>query len=209
MLLSNGVTTHLPHNLSDNKTNVDSHVDRMKTLDKTCCRTWCQGALYLVILVGLLIALAYEVALCIIKYVEEPTYYETHIERQSDTNFPDITLCPYVDNVVCLDPDVKRILRSKEWEYLECGLRGKLSEGWHRQHSCNFLEEIKNLNDPSQYFPRGFEENHPTDWTEAAEQKRRPPCVEKRETYFQNESIFKSALCIVMIMKGWLILWSK
>ena len=87
----------------------------MKTLDKTCCRTWCQRALYLVILVGLLIALAYEVALCIIKYVEEPTYYETHIERQSDTKFPDITLCPYFDNIVCLDPDVKRILRSKEW----------------------------------------------------------------------------------------------
>ena len=168
----------------------------MKTLDKTWCRTWCQRALYLVILVGLLVALAYEVALCIIKYVEEPTYYETHIERQSDTKFPDITLCPYFDNVVCLDPDVKRILRSKEWEYLECGLRGKLSEGWHRQHSCNFLKGIKNLNDPSKYFPRGFEKNHPTDWTKTYKKGELPPCAKERsEKYFQNESIF--SLCQV------------
>ena len=158
----------------------------MKKVDKRGCCTWSRKALYLAIVSGLLIALAYEVALCIRKFVSEPTYYESHVKRQRDTEFPDITLCPYFDNVACLDAVIRNMLNSNEWKYLKCGLRGKLSEEWHKKLSCNFFERLKSWGKARYYYPLGYEEHYPSDWKQ---EKKLPPCLEEIHD-FQSDNHF-------------------
>ena len=140
---------------------------------------WARKTIYSLVSLVLWVSLIIQVYWCVEKYIEEPTYYETDIKRQKESEFPEITLCPYLDKLVCRAPEEKQVLGKIEFKYLECGLRGKLGEDWHKKLSCRFLIDLKTKFEHeflSQHlYPHGWEDHFPLDWKQNPTQL--PPCT--------------------------------
>ena len=151
---------------------------------------WVSTAAYVVVVICLTSFLAYQISECIIKFIKEPTYYQTNIKQQKDTIFPELTICPYTE--ACWDGPkdenrVKMLKKSTGWKYLMCGLNGNLTGEWHKQFPCSFLDDdLNEINCQAcleTLYPLDWKTNYPEEWLNKGQL---PPCIADSEDGYSS-----------------------
>ena len=159
--------------------------------------SWFVRTSYYAILSALWVGLIVQIYNCVQKYISEPTYYNTEVKAQKNAEFPEITLCPYLDKDACMeegDSDPEQIFKSLEWFYQNCGLEGKLSGEWHKQLPCAWLRKAGKMGKENliKKYPTNWQEHFPQEWVTAAQKF--PPCKSDPNSEFLKSEL-KYAAC--------------